>query len=272
MVDQSSQTTLRTEIYTSEDEEEMMDYYAYLSAYKKPQPGLEHAKTLKNKKSAEKEKEKEKEQSDQEEVEEKPNEEDVGGGESPQLSQTKDFKRSNSLSQFQSSIKIMEEASSYLIRTKEQLAKPDEPNTKKDKKGKRRVLLRRQSTHNMKMNKNNEKNVPQPSGGKTDRVLFKNKLAIKLNEGPGTDRSIPMNQTIEVKGQMAASAKFSTDAIMRVDPNSNYQLKSKYISQDPIMEESLEQSKQKQIKDNIPNNLPKVPRSRRSNKQKEDYS
>ena len=49
-----------------------------------------------------------------------------------------------------------------------------------------------------------------------------------------------MNQTIEVKGQMAASAKFSTDAIMRVDPNSNYQLKSKYISQDPIMEESLE--------------------------------
>lgn len=40
------------------------------------------------------------------------------------------------------------------------------------------------------------------------------------------------------------------------------------------MEESLEQSKQKQIKDNIPNNLPKVPRSvrsKRSNKKKEDY-
>jgi hypothetical protein len=73
----------------------------------------------------------------------------------------------------------------------------------------------------MKANKNNEKNIPS-SGGKTDRVLFKNKLAIKLNEGPGTDRSIQMNETIEVKGQMAASAKFSTDAIMRVDPNSNY--------------------------------------------------
>ena len=36
MVDQSSQTTLRTEIYTSEDEEEMMNYYTYLSTYKKP--------------------------------------------------------------------------------------------------------------------------------------------------------------------------------------------------------------------------------------------
>lgn len=71
----------------------------------------------------------------------------------------------------------------------------------------------------------------QPSGGKTDRVMFKNKLCLKLNEGPGTDRSIKMNQTIEgPKSKMNNSAKFSTDAIMRVDPNSNYQLKSKYIS------------------------------------------
>ena len=31
----SSQTTLRTEIYTSEDEEEMMNYYTYISTYKK---------------------------------------------------------------------------------------------------------------------------------------------------------------------------------------------------------------------------------------------
>jgi len=31
----SPQTTLRTEIYTSEDEEEMMNYYTYLSTYKK---------------------------------------------------------------------------------------------------------------------------------------------------------------------------------------------------------------------------------------------
>ena len=62
--------------------------------------------------------------------------------------------------------------------------------------------------------------------------MFKNKLCLKLNEGlteaAGTDRSIKMNQTIE--GKLANSAKFSTDAVMRVDPNSNYQLKSKYIS------------------------------------------
>lgn len=34
--DQSHQTTLRTEIYTSEDEGEMMKYYIYLSTFKKP--------------------------------------------------------------------------------------------------------------------------------------------------------------------------------------------------------------------------------------------
>lgn len=34
--DQSHQTTLRTEIYTSEDEGEMMNYYTYLSTFKKP--------------------------------------------------------------------------------------------------------------------------------------------------------------------------------------------------------------------------------------------
>jgi hypothetical protein len=45
MKDQSSQTTLRTEIYTSEDEEEMINYYTYLSAYKKTSPaqGPKHA-------------------------------------------------------------------------------------------------------------------------------------------------------------------------------------------------------------------------------------
>lgn len=63
----------------------------------------------------------------------------------------------------------------------------------------------------------------------------------QFSENAGaTDRSIKMNQTIE---KMGNSAKFSNDnkpVVMRVDPNSNYQLKSKYISQDPIMEESLE--------------------------------
>ena len=33
--DQSECTTLRTEIYTSEDEYEMVNYYAFLSDYKK---------------------------------------------------------------------------------------------------------------------------------------------------------------------------------------------------------------------------------------------
>ena len=42
--DQSEQTTLRTEIYTSEDEEEMMQYYSYLSTYKKQ--NLDEQKTV----------------------------------------------------------------------------------------------------------------------------------------------------------------------------------------------------------------------------------
>ena len=65
-----------------------------------------------------------------------------------QLSNTKDLRRSNSLSAFHSSIKIMEEASNYLIRTKEQLSKPEEldqilKGKNKRPKKKKNQLLRR---------------------------------------------------------------------------------------------------------------------------------
>jgi hypothetical protein len=79
-----------------------------------------------------------------------------------QLSNTKDLRRSNSLSAFHSSIKIMEEASNYLIRTKEQLAKhvgePDHLGKGKKKgKKKRAQLLRRQSSHTLTSSNTNKK-------------------------------------------------------------------------------------------------------------------
>lgn len=47
-------------------------------------------------------------------------------------------------------------------------------------------------------------------------------------------------QEVEAKERALAKKKTAKAKVLRVDPNSNYQLKSKYISQDPILEESLE--------------------------------
>ena len=58
------------------------------------------------------------------------------------------------------------------------------------------------------------------TGGKTDRVLFRNKLCLKMEQGSdynNTDRSIKMNQTIEKMGNSFQNntSKFSNDTMKK---------------------------------------------------------
>ena len=71
--------------------------------------------------------------------------------------------------------------------------------------------------------------------------MFKNKLR-SLPDGTMSECSEVSAQLQEVEAKEKAQAKrrSARAKVLRVDPTSNYQLKSKYISQDPIMEESLE--------------------------------